>query len=63
MLSSVQTARLAARVGHAGDAFGPYVSVLLSESDAAIGGAQAVFDSVQPPDAHSDAVRAGSAGS
>ena len=32
-LSSVQTARLAAQVGSRGDAFGPYVSVLLSESE------------------------------
>jgi hypothetical protein len=57
VLSSVQTARLAARVGTRGDAFGPYVSVLLSESDTGVGKAQGVFDSVQPPDTSSDAVR------
>lgn len=57
VLSSVQTARLAARVGSRGDLFGPYTSVVLSESDDAIGGAQAVFESVQPPDAHSDRLR------
>ena len=57
VLSSVQNARLAARVGTRGDAFGPYVSVLLSESDKGVGKAQGVFDSVQPPDTRSDAVR------
>ena len=51
VLSSVQTARLAARVGTRDDAFGPYVSVMLSESDVAVAKAQGVFDSVQPPDA------------
>jgi hypothetical protein len=58
VLSSVQVARLAARVGTRGDAFGPYVSVLLSESDTGVAKAQGVFESVQPPDARSDAVRA-----
>ena len=36
VLSAVQTARLGARVGSDGDAFGPYVSVLLSESETAV---------------------------
>jgi hypothetical protein len=58
VLSSVQTARVAARVGTRGDAFGPYVSVLMSESETGVSKAQGVFDSVQPPDARSDAVRA-----
>ena len=57
-LSSVQTARLAARVGTRGDAFGPYVSVLLSESDTGVAQAQGVFGSLQPPNDHSDRVRA-----
>jgi hypothetical protein len=56
-LSSVQTARLAARTGTQGDAFGPYVSVLLSESDKGISKAQGVFEGIQPPDTRSDAVR------
>jgi hypothetical protein len=56
-LSSVQTAHLAARVGTRGDAFGPYVSVLLSECDQGVAKAQNVFASVQPPDAQSDEVR------
>jgi hypothetical protein len=57
VLSSIQTARLAARVGTRGDAFGPYVSVALSESDDAVAKAQGVFDSVQPPDRRADAIR------
>src|SRR4051794_39802664 len=57
VLSSVQTARLAARAGTRGDSFGPYVSVLLSESDTGVTAAQGVFESVQPPDAQSDAIR------
>jgi hypothetical protein len=57
VLSAVQTARLASRVGTRGDAFPPYVSVLLSESETAAGGAQGSFDRIQPPDAASDATR------
>jgi hypothetical protein len=57
VLSSVQTARLAARVGSGKDAFGPYVSVLLSESEDAVAKAQDSFDRIQPPDAWSDATR------
>jgi hypothetical protein len=56
-LSAVQTARLGARVGTDGDAFGPYVSVLLSEAEEGASHAHATFDSVQPPDAHSDVLR------
>jgi hypothetical protein len=58
VLSSVQTARLASRVGTDGHAFGPYVSVLLSESEDAAARAQGSFDRVQPPDDWSDATRA-----
>jgi hypothetical protein len=57
VLSSVQTARLAARVGTDGDAFGPYVSVMLSESEDAAAKAQGSFNRVQPPDRWSDATR------
>jgi hypothetical protein len=58
VLSSVQTARLAARLASRGDLFGPYTSVVLSESEKGIGAAQSVFESVQPPDRHSDRLRA-----
>jgi hypothetical protein len=56
-LSSIQTARLAARVGTRGDAFGPFVSVVLSESETAVTRAQGSFERVQPPDRRSDATR------
>src|SRR4051794_14171626 len=58
VLSSVQTARLAARVGSRGDAFGPYVSVLLSESEDATARADGSFSRIQPPDRASDLTRA-----
>ena len=58
VLSSVQTARLVARVGSRGDAFGPYVSVMLSESEVGADGAQTSFESIQPPDRYSDLTRA-----
>ena len=58
VLSSVQTARLGARVGTDCDAFGPYVSVLLSNAEDSASHAHSTFDSVQPPDARSDRVRA-----
>jgi hypothetical protein len=57
VLSSVQTARLVARAGTRGDAFGPYVSVVLSESETAVARAQESFDRVQPPDRWSDRTR------
>src|SRR2546421_11167745 len=57
VLSSVQTARLAARAGTRGDAFAPYVSVVLSESEVGAAGAQSSFESIQPPDHFSDLTR------
>jgi hypothetical protein len=56
-LSSVQTARLIAGAGTSGDAFGPYVSVVLSESETAVSRASDSFGRVQPPDAWSDRTR------
>src|SRR5262245_32506787 len=57
VLSAVQTARLGARVAADGDAFGPYVSVLLSESETGAGHAQGTFLGIQPPDRRADALR------
>jgi len=57
VLSSVQTARLVARVATDGDAFGPYVSVVLSEAEDSAARAQGSFDRVQPPDHWSDTTR------
>src|SRR5262245_57525875 len=56
-LSAVETARLAARAGSDGRAFGTYVSVLLSESETGLGHAEETFLSIQPPDRRADALR------
>jgi hypothetical protein len=56
-LSSVETARLAARAASDGDAFGPYVSVLLAEAETGAGDAHATFLGIQPPDRHADHLR------
>ncbi len=56
-LSAVSTTMLAARVGTDGKAWGPYLSVLVSEQEDDIVGVQGTFASVQPPDARSDALR------
>jgi hypothetical protein len=58
VISSVETARLAARVAGNGDAFGPFVSVTLSEAEKGAAHAGDVFASVQPPDERSDRLRA-----
>jgi hypothetical protein len=58
VLSSVQTARLAARAAGDGDSFGPFTSVVLSEAEDGASHAQEVFDSIQPPDSHADRLRA-----
>jgi hypothetical protein len=57
VLSAVETARLTARVASDGDAFAPYVSVSMSESEQGAAHAQGVFESIQPPDAQSDRLR------
>jgi hypothetical protein len=56
-LSRVQTVRLAADVAGEGKAFGPYVSVLISDQEDALSGLQGTFGSIQPPDARSDVLR------
>ena len=57
VLSSVETARLIAKAAGDGDAFGPYASVVLVDAETGAAHAQEVFESVQPPDAHSDRLR------
>jgi hypothetical protein len=56
-LSAVSTTILAAQVGTDGQAWGPYLSILVSEQEDAIVGVQGTFASIQPPDARSDALR------
>jgi hypothetical protein len=55
--SAVETARLAAKVATDGDAFPPYVSVLLSEAETDASKAQGTFAGIQPPDDRADALR------
>jgi hypothetical protein len=56
--SAVETARLAVSVASKHDSFPPYVSVLLSESERDAEDAAGTFAGIQPPDAHSDRIRA-----
>jgi hypothetical protein len=56
-LSAVSTTMLAARTGTDGGAWGPYLSVLISEQEDEISGVESTFASVQPPDSRSDALR------
>ena len=56
-LSSVETVRLASEAGSAGNAFGPYLSVLISDQEDALADVQSGFASIQPPDTRSDRLR------
>ena len=55
--SAVETARLAAETAAADDAFAPYLSVLISETEEDASSVQGTFDSIQPPDDRSDKLR------
>ena len=57
VLSAVETARLSVLTASRNGAFGPYTSVLLTETEEDAGSAQATFESIQPPDGRSDAIR------
>jgi len=56
-LSAVQTVRLTAKTASAGDTFGPFASVVISEQEDALSGVQGTFGSIQPPDGDADDVR------
>lgn len=53
-LSNVATVQLAARTASEGRAFGPYLSVLVSDAEEAISGLQGTFVSIQPPGSRAD---------
>jgi len=53
-LSNVATVRLAAQIASKGNAFGPYLSVLISDAEEALSGVQGTFDSIQPPNEKAD---------
>jgi hypothetical protein len=57
-LSQVQTVRLAAQVARDDGAFGPFLSVLISDQEEALSAVRGTFASIQPPDARADALRA-----
>jgi hypothetical protein len=52
--SEVQTVLLAARTASAGNAFGPYTAVVISDAEESLSGVQGTFDSIQPPDERAD---------
>jgi len=56
-LSAVETVRLLAEVSASGDAFGPYLSVSVSEQEDTLAGIEGDFASIQPPGPRSDALR------
>jgi hypothetical protein len=58
VLSAVNSARLGARLATDGKATGPYVSVLIAEAEDDALSVEGQFDSVQPPSAVADDVRA-----
>jgi hypothetical protein len=58
VISAAQTARLAVRAQIDGKATAPYLSVILGEAEDNVGSVQTTFDSVQPPDARADKLRA-----
>jgi hypothetical protein len=57
VLSAVQTARVSVVTSTRNGAFAPYTSILLTEAEEDAGSVQETFDSIQPPDARSDALR------
>jgi hypothetical protein len=57
VLSQVETVLMAAKAGSADHAFGPYLSVLISENEEKATGTQGTFDSIQPPSAAGDHLR------
>jgi hypothetical protein len=57
-LSDVETVLVVADGASKGQTFGPYTALVVSDSEEALSGVQGTFDSIQPPNAESDAVRA-----
>jgi len=55
--SAVQTVRLAAQTGSDGHAFGPYLSITISEQEDALAGVEGTFGSIQPPGEEADDLR------
>jgi hypothetical protein len=56
-LSAAQSALFVAEMAERGRVTAAYTSVTLTDAESDASGAQAAFDSIQPPDSRSDAVR------
>jgi hypothetical protein len=56
--SDVATAILVSDAASRNHIFGPYTALVVSDAEEAVSGLQGTFDSIQPPDAASDDVRA-----
>jgi hypothetical protein len=56
-LSAISTTMIAAKAGAEAKAWGPYLSILVSEQEDELAGVQGTFASIQPPDERSDALR------
>jgi hypothetical protein len=56
VLSNVETVRLAAQAASRGRAFGPYLSVVISDAEDSISGLQGTFAAIQPPDDRGDSL-------
>ncbi len=57
MVSAVETGRLASEIAAAKKGLAPYLSVTIADAEQAATSIQGAFDSIQPPDRHSDALR------
>src|SRR3954464_3263629 len=57
VLSSVRTVQLAAQIAEQGDAYGPYLSRVISQAEDDADSAATAFDSIQPPSHESDDLR------
>jgi len=58
VVSALKTASLTVEMAERDRAFPPYVSVSLGEAESDAGGVQSSFESIQPPGARSDDLRA-----
>jgi hypothetical protein len=56
-LSAEVTASLAAEAGGRGNAFGPYLAILISEMEETVSGLEGTFASIQPPGRRADELR------
>jgi hypothetical protein len=56
--SAVETVRLSADAGASDHAFGPFLSISISDQEETLSGIQGTFASIQPPNEQADELRA-----